>query len=151
MVVVDAEVVPGEALISAVLAGGVALQRPGDGDLVFAGGLFQVGQGGVAGVDQVLGGQQSAAGEAGVDAGQDLAVVGGGRGGGHVGDHVGAVGSAGLGQVGGEPLPADDVSVPCVAGRGVVGRDDRPGRGRQSGSAFLLGGAPAQVFAASRW
>lgn len=45
----------------------------------------------------------------------------------------------------GEPLPADDVSVPCVAGRGVVGRDDRPGRGRQSGPVLLLGGAPAQV------
>ncbi|MFD8810694.1 hypothetical protein ACFV23_04165 [Streptomyces sp. NPDC059627] len=96
-VVVDVEVVPGEALVLAVLAGGVALQGSGDGDLVFTGGLFQVGQGGVAGVDQVLGGQQPAAGEAGVDAGQDLAVVGGGRGGGDIRDHVGAVGSAGLG------------------------------------------------------
>ncbi|WP_229918150.1 hypothetical protein, partial [Streptomyces canarius] len=75
------EVVPGEALASAVLAGGVALQRTADGDLVFTGGLFQVGQRGVASIDQVLGGQQAAPGEAGVDAGQDLAVVGGGRGG----------------------------------------------------------------------
>ncbi|MFE0705259.1 hypothetical protein [Streptomyces sp. NPDC058872] len=54
---VDAEVVPGKALALAVLAGGVALQRAGDGDLVFTGGLFQVGQGGVA-VDQVFGGQR---------------------------------------------------------------------------------------------
>ncbi len=71
-VVVDVEVVPGEALVAAMLAGGVAPEGPGDGDLVFTGGLFEVGQGGVADVDQVLGGQQSAAGEAGVDAGQDL-------------------------------------------------------------------------------
>lgn len=59
-VVVDVEVVPGEALGLAVLAGGVGPEWPGDGDLVFTGGLFQVGQGGVAGVDQVLGGQQPA-------------------------------------------------------------------------------------------
>ncbi|MEU7363804.1 hypothetical protein AB0B37_46375, partial [Streptomyces olivaceoviridis] len=136
------EVVPGEALASAVLAGGVALQRTADGDLVFTGGLFQVGQRGVASIDQVLGGQQAAPGEAGVDAGQDLAVVGGGRGGGNVGDHVGAVGSTGLGQMSGEPLPADDVSLPRVAGRGVVGRDDRPRRRRQTRPALLLGGAP---------
>ena len=76
--------------------------------MVFTGGMFEVGQGGVAGVEKVLGGQQSAAGEAGVDAGQDLAVVGGGHGGGH----VGAAGSTGLGKVSGEPLPAEDVSVP---------------------------------------
>lgn len=44
IVVVDVEVVPGEALASTVLAGGVALQRPGDGDLVSAGSRFQVGQ-----------------------------------------------------------------------------------------------------------
>lgn len=80
-VVVDLEVVPGAALVAAVPAGRMAAEWPGDGDLVFAGGLFQVGQGGVAGVDQVLGGQQLAWGHAGVDAGQDLSVVGGGRGG----------------------------------------------------------------------
>jgi hypothetical protein len=54
------EVVPGEALVLALLAGGVASEWPGDGDLVLTCGLFQVGQGGVAGVDQVLGGQQPA-------------------------------------------------------------------------------------------
>jgi hypothetical protein len=59
-VVVDVEVVPGEALVPPVLTGGVAPEGPGDGDLVFTCGLFQVGQGGVAGVDQVLGGQQPA-------------------------------------------------------------------------------------------
>ncbi|GAA1149790.1 hypothetical protein GCM10009579_82970 [Streptomyces javensis] len=80
-VVVDVEVVPGEALVLAVLTGGVAPQRPGDGDLVFTGGLVQVGQGGVAGIDQVLCGRQSATRQACVDAGQDLTVVGGGRGG----------------------------------------------------------------------
>lgn len=78
-VVVDVEVVPGEALVLAVLAGGVALQRPGDGDRVFTGGLLQAGQGGVAGVDQVLGGQQPATCETGMNAGQDLTVVRGGR------------------------------------------------------------------------
>jgi hypothetical protein len=44
LVVVDVEVVPGKTLASAVLASGVAPQRPGDGDLVFTGGLFQVGR-----------------------------------------------------------------------------------------------------------
>jgi len=51
---VDAEVVPVEALVPAVLTGGVARQRPGDGDPVFAFGPVQVDQGGVAAVDQVL-------------------------------------------------------------------------------------------------
>jgi hypothetical protein len=60
---VDVEVVPGEALAPAVLTDGVALERPGDGDLVLTAGLFQVRQRGIAGVDQVLGGQQAAAGE----------------------------------------------------------------------------------------
>ncbi|MEU2874691.1 hypothetical protein ABZ769_36860 [Streptomyces olivoreticuli] len=41
-VVVDVEVVPGEALVPAVLPGGVAPEWSGDGDLVFTGGLFQV-------------------------------------------------------------------------------------------------------------
>ncbi|WP_251016608.1 hypothetical protein [Streptomyces sp. ISL-99] len=53
---VDAEVVPVEALVLAVLAGGVARQRSGDRDLVLSGSLLQVGQGGAAAVDQVLGG-----------------------------------------------------------------------------------------------
>lgn len=128
LVVVDVEVVPGQALVAAVLAGGVALQRTGDGDLVFTGSVFQVGQRGVAGVAQVLGGQQAATRQAGVDAGQDLAVVGGGD----IRDRVGAVGGTGLGQMSGEPLPADDVSVPRVTSRGVVGRDDRPRRRRQT-------------------
>lgn len=126
-VVVDVDVVPGEALASAVLAGGVAAEWPGDGDLVFT------------------------TPQAGVDAGQDLAVVGGGRGGGHVRDHVGAVGSTGLGQVSGEPLPADDVSMACVAGRGVVGRDDRPGRGRQPGPSSFSAVRQRRCPAASRW
>lgn len=53
---VDVEVVPVEAVVAAVLAGGVAGQWSGDGDLVFAGGVFQVGEGGVATVGEVLGG-----------------------------------------------------------------------------------------------
>ncbi|CAM3710830.1 hypothetical protein [Nocardiopsis rhodophaea] len=52
---VDVEVVPVEAFVPAVLAGGVARQWPADGDLVFALGAFQVDQRGVAAVDQVLG------------------------------------------------------------------------------------------------
>ncbi|MFF9221662.1 hypothetical protein [Streptomyces viridosporus] len=144
-VVVDVEVVPSEALASAVLSGGIAPERPGDGDLVITCGLFQVGQGGVAAVDQVLGGQQAAAVQAGVDAGQDLAVVHSGRGGGHVRDHVRAVGSTRLGQMSGEPLPADEVPVAGIAGRRVIWGDDRPGRGRQPGPVFRLGGAPEQV------
>lgn len=103
-VVVDMEVVAGEAFTPAVLPGGVAPERPGEGDLVVMCGLCKVGQGGVAAVDQVFGGQQPAPRQTGVDAGQDLTVVGGGRGGGHVRDHVGAVGSTGLRQMGGERL-----------------------------------------------
>lgn len=118
-VAVDVEVVPGEALVPAVLPGGVAAEWPGDGDLVITRGLFQVNQGGVAAVDQMLGGQQATAAQTGVDAGQDLA--------------VGAVGGTGLGQMSGEPLPSDDVSVARLAGRRVVGRDDRPGRGGSPG------------------
>lgn len=57
-VVVDVEVVAGEAFTPTVLPGGVAPERPGDGDLVVMCGLCKVGQGGVAAVDQVLGGQQ---------------------------------------------------------------------------------------------
>ncbi|MGW4735405.1 hypothetical protein ACWEQC_40735 [Streptomyces shenzhenensis] len=106
---VDVEVVPVEAFVLAVLAGGVARQWAADGDLVFAGGSFQVDQRGVAAVDQVLGGQQSATRQPGVDAGQGLAVVRGGRGGGHVCDHVDAAGGTRLGDMRGEPLPADDV------------------------------------------
>ncbi|MEU3049913.1 hypothetical protein ABZ705_25955 [Streptomyces sp. NPDC006984] len=52
---VDMEVVAAEAVVLAVLAGGVDRQRPGDRDLVLAGRLFQMDQGGVAAVDQVLG------------------------------------------------------------------------------------------------
>ncbi|WP_267245100.1 hypothetical protein [Streptomyces sp. PR69] len=57
---VDVEVVAAEAVVLAVLAGGVDRQRSGDRDLVFTGCLFQMDQGGVAAVDQMLGGQQSA-------------------------------------------------------------------------------------------
>ncbi|ELS50282.1 putative Transposase [Streptomyces viridochromogenes Tue57] len=53
------EVVPAEALASAVLPRGVSWQWSGDGDLVLPGGLLQVDQGGVAAVDQVLGGQRN--------------------------------------------------------------------------------------------
>ncbi|WP_230993932.1 hypothetical protein [Streptomyces endocoffeicus] len=66
---VDVEVVAAETVVPAVLAGGVDRQWSGDRDLVFAGCLFQMDQGGVAAVDQVLGGQQPAALEPGVDAG----------------------------------------------------------------------------------
>lgn len=45
----------------------------------------------------------------------------------------------------GKPLPADDVSVTCVAGRGVVGGEDRLRRGRQPRPVVLVGGAPAQA------
>ena len=60
-VVVDAEVVAGVALLGAVLAGGVAGQRPGEGDLVLAPGPLHVDQGGVAAVGEVLGGEQAPA------------------------------------------------------------------------------------------
>jgi hypothetical protein len=102
---VDMEVVPVEAFVPAVLAGGVAPKWPVDGDLVFASGSFQVDQRGVAAVDQVLGRQQPATRQTVVDTGQGLAVVRGGRGGGHVRDHAGAVGGTCLGDMRGEPLP----------------------------------------------
>lgn len=47
---IDAEVVPVEAFVPAVLVGGITRQRPADGDLVFALGSFQVDQRGVAAV-----------------------------------------------------------------------------------------------------
>ena len=68
-VVVDAEVVAGVALLGAVLAGAVAGQRPGEGDLVLAPGPLHVDQGGVAAVDEVLAGEQAPALQPGVDAG----------------------------------------------------------------------------------
>ncbi|MER6573687.1 hypothetical protein ABT288_48025 [Streptomyces sp. NPDC001093] len=55
---VDVEIVAVEAVVLAVLAGGIARQWAVEGDLVFALGSFQVDQGGVAAVDQVLGRQQ---------------------------------------------------------------------------------------------
>ncbi|MFE3657875.1 hypothetical protein [Streptomyces sp. NPDC059165] len=70
---VDVEVVAAEAVVPAVLAGGVDRQWSGDRDLVFAGCLFQMDQGGVAAVDQVLGGQQPAALEPGVMPGSAFA------------------------------------------------------------------------------
>ncbi|MER5908792.1 hypothetical protein ABT150_54110 [Streptomyces mirabilis] len=93
------EDVPAEALVLAVLAGGVARQRPGGRDLVIPGAPLNVDQGGVATVDQVLGGQQLAAPQPGVGAGQGLVVVGGGRSGGHIRDHVGPIGGADLREV----------------------------------------------------
>jgi hypothetical protein len=47
-VVAGAEVVAGVALLGAVLAGGVAGQRPGEGDLMLAPGPLHAGQGGAA-------------------------------------------------------------------------------------------------------
>jgi hypothetical protein len=58
-VVVDAEVVAGVALLGAVLAGAVARQRPGEGDLVLAPGSFHVDQAGAAAIVQVLGREQA--------------------------------------------------------------------------------------------
>lgn len=53
---------------------------------------------GVATVEQVLGGQQLAAPQPGVDAGRGLGVVGGGRSGGHIRDHVGPISGADLSE-----------------------------------------------------
>ncbi|MGW3174484.1 hypothetical protein [Streptomyces sp. NPDC001153] len=139
---VDVEIVAVEAVVLAVLAGGIARQWAVEGDLLFALGSFQVDQGGVAAVDQVLGRQQPPARQAGVDTGQGLAVVRGGRGGGHIRDHVDAARGTRLGDMRGEPLPADDVPVADVARRGVVRGDDRRGGGRQP---TVVGGAPAQA------
>ncbi|MGW1887418.1 hypothetical protein [Streptomyces sp. NPDC001970] len=101
---VDVEVVAAEAVVLAVLAGGVDRQRSGERDLVFAGCLFQMDQGGVAAVDPMLGGQQPAALQPGVDAGQSLSVVAGGVGGDHICDHVDAVRITGLGEMCDEPF-----------------------------------------------
>ena len=64
-VVVGTEVVAGVALLGAVLAGAVAGQRPGEGDLVLAPGPLHVHQGGVAAVGQVLAGEQAPGAPAG--------------------------------------------------------------------------------------
>jgi len=78
-VVVDAEVVAGVALLGAVLAGGVAGQRPGEGDLVLAPGSFHVDHGCVAAIGQVLGGEQVPVLQPGVDCGQSQGAGAGGR------------------------------------------------------------------------
>ncbi|GGV06171.1 hypothetical protein GCM10010211_85930 [Streptomyces albospinus] len=62
---VDVEVLPVETFVPAMLAGGVARQRPADSDPMFALGSFQMDQRGVAAVDQVLGRQQLATRQAG--------------------------------------------------------------------------------------
>jgi hypothetical protein len=135
-----------EAFVAVVLAGGVARQWSGDGDLMLPGGVFQVDQGGVTTIDEVLSGQQTAAFQPGVDGGQGLRIACRGRGGGHVGDHVGdhvgALRRAGFGEMGQESRPSGGLSPACVAGGGVVGRDDRAGGGRQPA---LVVGAPAQA------
>lgn len=60
--------------------GGVARQWSRDGDLVFSGGLFLVGQGGVAGVDEMLGWQQAATGSSLVEVFQEPdGIVSGGK------------------------------------------------------------------------
>jgi hypothetical protein len=92
------------------VAGWVARQRSGEGDLVLAGGVFQVDQTGVATVDEVLGGQQATTLETGMDAGQGLRIAHGGGSGGHVRDHVGALGRAGLGEMSEESRPAGGLS-----------------------------------------
>jgi hypothetical protein len=74
-VVVGAEVVAGVALLVTVLAGGVAGQRPGEGDLVLAPGPLHVDQRGVAAIDQVPGGEQAPVLQPGVDAGQGQRVA----------------------------------------------------------------------------
>ena len=56
-VVAGAEVVAGVALLDAVLAGGVAGQRPGEGDPVLAPSPLHVHHKGVAAVGQVLAGE----------------------------------------------------------------------------------------------
>ncbi|HEX6360879.1 hypothetical protein [Actinophytocola sp.] len=139
---VDMEVVPVEAFVVSVLPGGVARQWSGDGDLVFSGGMFQVNQGGVTTVDKVFGGQQATALQTSVDTGQRLRIACRGRGGGHVRDHVGAFRRTGFSEVGEESRPSGGLSPTCVAGGGVIGRDDRAGRGRQP--AIVLG-APTQT------
>jgi hypothetical protein len=102
---VGVEVVVVEAFVAAVLVGGVTRQRSADGDPVFSLSVSQADQAGAAAVGQVLGGQQAAASRAGVDAGQGLGIVGGGRGSGHVRDHIHAAGGAGLGRMGENPFP----------------------------------------------
>jgi hypothetical protein len=75
----------------------------------------------IAGVDQMLVGQQADAGEVGVARGDGLNVAGGGRGGGHVHDQMGPVGLAGLGEVGLVATPAHPALDPVldpVAGLG---------------------------------
>src|SRR5690348_358240 len=108
-VVVDAEVVAGVALLVAVLAGAVAGQPPDHNDLVLAAGPLHVDQGGVAAVDEVLAGEQAPVLQPGVDPGQGLPVVAGGRHGGDVGDDIGGVFGAGLGDVGEVAGPAGDL------------------------------------------
>jgi hypothetical protein len=116
---IDPEVVADVSALVAVLAGWVAGQRAGEGDLVEVGGPLHQDQGGIAAVGQVGGGQQAPAGQPGVDAGQGRGVVAGG---GHDRD-IGA-GHGHLGQV---AAPAGDLAPAGVAGGRVLRRDDPQG------------------------
>jgi hypothetical protein len=111
----------------AVLAGGVAGQRPGEGDLVLAADPFHADQGGAAAAGEVIAGEQAPVLQPGVDPGQGLPVVAGRGHGGDVGDDVGAVFGAGLGDVGEVAGPAGDLAAAGVAGGRVVGRDEARG------------------------
>jgi hypothetical protein len=95
-----AGVLAGVAGLLLALPGPAGWQRAGQFDLVVAGGGIQQGDGGVPAVHQVLGGQQPAPLQPGVDARQRDAVPAGDDGG-HVGDHVHRAGAgvAGLGDV----------------------------------------------------
>jgi hypothetical protein len=97
---VDAELSEVKAVLVAGLPAGVWRQRADQLDAVVGAGVQDVVDADIAGVDEMLGGQQVGSCQVGVAAGDGVDVVGGRHGRCDVHDQVGPVGLAGLGEVG---------------------------------------------------
>lgn len=131
---VDDEVFLGEAGMFA--GAGIFADRPDHGDGMLGGGVMDDLRSDVAGVDQMLAGQEFLVGQRRVDGVEGVDVLLGGRGGQHVHDHMGQVVVAGFGLV---DLVADPLGLSRAMAEtslGIMRGDDfgpRPGhllRGR---------------------
>jgi hypothetical protein len=107
------------AALVAGLPARIRRQRADQLDTVVGAGVQDVVHARVAGIDQVLVGQQVGPGEVGVAVGDGVDIVGGGHGRGDVHDQVGPVGFTGLGEVGLVATPAHPTFDP-IAGLGVI-------------------------------
>jgi hypothetical protein len=101
-----------EATFITGLPARIGRQRTDQLDAVLGAGSQDVVHADVAGVDQVLVGQQVSAGEVAVASWHGVDVGGGRHGRGDVDDQVGPVGLAGLGEVGPVAAPAHAALIP---------------------------------------